>query len=341
MNEKQSLLGMTTEELQEHILELGMPKYTARQITQWIHQKHVTDIDQMTNISRQHREQLTAKYIVGRQPACEVQESRDGTKKYLFPTEDRQFVETVYIPEKERATLCVSTQVGCKMNCMFCQTGRQGFHGNLTASDILNQIYSVDNSETLTNIVFMGQGEPLDNYDNLMKAIHLLTAADGWAWSPRRITVSTVGLKKNLKRFVEESECHLAVSMHFPIHETRLQYMPAERQYGIEEMVEMLSQYDWSHQRRLSFEYTMFDGINDSQVFAKETVRLLKNLDCRVNLIRYHHIPDAGLSDTPMAKMTAFRDYLTKHGIYTTIRTSRGQDIEAACGMLTSSRKNG
>ena len=341
MNEKQSLLGMTTEELQEHILELGMPKYTAKQITQWIHQKQVTDIDQMTNISRQHREQLTAKYIVGRQPACEVQESRDGTKKYLFPTEDGQFVETVYIPEKERATLCVSTQVGCKMNCMFCQTGRQGFHGNLTASDILNQIYSVDNSETLTNIVFMGQGEPLDNYDNLMKAIHLLTAADGWAWSPRRITVSTVGLKKNLKRFVEESECHLAVSMHFPIHETRLQYMPAERQYGIEEMVEMLSQYDWSHQRRLSFEYTMFDGINDSQVFAKETVRLLKNLDCRVNLIRYHHIPDAGLSDTPMAKMTAFRDYLTKHGIYTTIRTSRGQDIEAACGMLTSSRKNG
>ena len=341
MNEKQSLLGMTTEELQEHILELDMPKYTAKQITQWIHQKQVTDIDQMTNISRQHREQLTAKYIVGRQPACEVQESRDGTKKYLFPTEDGQFVETVYIPEKERATLCVSTQVGCKMNCMFCQTGRQGFHGNLTASDILNQIYSVDNSETLTNIVFMGQGEPLDNYDNLMKAIHLLTAADGWAWSPRRITVSTVGLKKNLKRFVEESECHLAVSMHFPIHETRLQYMPAERQYGIEEMVEMLSQYDWSHQRRLSFEYTMFDGINDSQVFAKETVRLLKNLDCRVNLIRYHHIPDAGLSDTPMAKMTAFRDYLTKHGIYTTIRTSRGQDIEAACGMLTSSRKNG
>ena len=186
----------------------------------------------------------------------------------------------------------------------------------------------------------MGQGEPLDNYDNLNTAIEILTTDYGWAWSPKRITVSTVGLKKNLKRFVEESECHLAVSMHFPFHETREQYMPAERQYGIEEIVELLSQYDWSHQRRLSFEYTMFDGVNDSLVYAKEIVRLLKNLDCRVNLIRYHQIPEVPLSDSPLPKMTAFRDYLTKHGVYTTIRTSRGQDIEAACGMLITKDKN-
>lgn len=325
---------MTTAELQESILELGMPKFTAKQIVQWVYQKGATSFDEMTNISKRHRELLAEHFVLGRLAAKEVHTSSDGTVKYLFPTEDGQAVETVFIPEKERATLCVSSQVGCKMNCLFCQTGKQGFHGNLTTADILNQIYFIEHPDQLTNIVFMGQGEPLDNYDNVMKAISVLTSEEGWAWSPRRITVSTVGLKKNLKRFVEESECHLAVSMHFPFHETRQQYMPAERQYGIEEIVELLSQYDWSHQRRLSFEYTMFEGVNDSMVFAKEIVRLLKNIDCRVNLIRYHRIHDVDLSDTPMPKMTAFRDYLTKHGVYTTIRTSRGQDIDAACGML-------
>ncbi|MBR3478575.1 MAG: 23S rRNA (adenine(2503)-C(2))-methyltransferase RlmN [Bacteroidaceae bacterium] len=334
MEVKTRILGMTTAELQERILELGMPKFTAKQISQWVYQKGATTFDEMTNISKKHRELLDAHFVVGRMPATDKQTSKDGTVKYLFPTEDGQSVETVYIPENDRATLCVSSQVGCKMNCLFCQTGKQGFQGNLTAADILNQIYSIDRPDSLTNIVFMGQGEPLDNYDNVMKAIGLLTSEEGWAWSPRRITVSTVGLKKNLKRFVEESECHLAVSMHFPFHETRSQFMPAERQYGIEEIVELLSQYDWSHQRRLSFEYTMFEGVNDSMIFAKEIVRLLKNLDCRVNLIRYHRIPNVELNDTPMPKMTAFRDYLTKHDVYTTIRTSRGQDIEAACGML-------
>ena len=336
MDARSSILGMNTTELQAIVLELGMPKFTAKQIAQWVYQKQAATFDEMTNISKRHRDLLAERFVVGRMLAKEVHTSKDGTIKYLFPTEDGQSVETVYIPEKDRATLCVSSQVGCKMNCLFCQTGKQGFHGNLTTADILNQIFSIDQPESLTNIVFMGQGEPLDNYDALMKAIGLLTSAEGWGWSPKRITVSTVGLKKNLKRFVEESECHLAVSMHFPFHETRLQYMPAERQYGIEEIVELLSQYDWSHQRRLSFEYTMFDGVNDSMVFAKEIVRLLKNLDCRVNLIRYHRIPDIALEDTQMPKMTAFRDYLTKHGVYTTIRTSRGQDIEAACGMLIS-----
>ena len=325
---------MTTAEIQESMLDLGMPKFTAKQIVQWVYQKGATSFDEMTNISKRHRELLAEHFVLGRLAAKEVHTSSDGTMKYLFPTEDGQAVETVFIPEKERATLCVSSQVGCKMNCLFCQTGKQGFHGNLTTADILNQIYFIEHPDQLTNIVFMGQGEPLDNYDNVMKAISVLTSEEGWAWSPRRITVSTVGLKKNLKRFVEESECHLAVSMHFPFHETRQQYMPAERQYGIEEIVELLSQYDWSHQRRLSFEYTMFEGVNDSMVFAKEIVRLLKNIDCRVNLIRYHRIHDVDLSDTPMPKMTAFRDYLTKHGVYTTIRTSRGQDIDAACGML-------
>ncbi len=337
---KRNILGKDVAELQDMVLELGMPKFTAKQIAQWVYQKNVRSFDGMTNISKRHRELLDENCSVGTVDPVETQTSGDGTVKYLFPTEDGKYVETVYIPEHDRATLCVSTQVGCKMGCMFCQTGRQGFEGSLTVTDILNQIYSIEKPETLTNIVFMGQGEPLDNYDNMMKAISVITADYGWAWSPRRITVSTVGLKKNLERFLRESECHLAVSMHFPIHEQRSRYMPAERQFPIEDIVALLRRYDWSHQRRLSFEYTMFDGVNDSTLFAKEIVRLLTGLDCRVNLIRYHRIPDLELDESPQTKMTAFRDYLTRHGLYTTIRASRGQDIDAACGLLTTKRQN-
>ncbi len=337
---KRNILGKDIAELQDMVLELGMPKFTAKQIAQWVYQKNVRSFDGMTNISKRHRELLEENCSIGTVDPVETQTSGDGTVKYLFPTEDGKYVETVYIPEHDRATLCVSTQVGCKMGCMFCQTGRQGFEGSLTVTDILNQIYSIEKPETLTNIVFMGQGEPLDNYDNMMKAISVITADYGWAWSPRRITVSTVGLKKNLERFLRESECHLAVSMHFPIHEQRSRYMPAERQFPIEEIVALLRRYDWSHQRRLSFEYTMFDGVNDSTLFAKEIVRLLTGLDCRVNLIRYHRIPDLELDESPQTKMTAFRDYLTRHGLYTTIRASRGQDIDAACGLLTTKRQN-
>ncbi len=337
---KRNILGKDIAELQDMVLELGMPKFTAKQIAQWVYQKNVRSFDGMTNISKRHRELLEENCSIGTVDPVETQTSGDGTVKYLFPTEDGKYVETVYIPEHDRATLCVSTQVGCKMGCMFCQTGRQGFEGSLTVTDILNQIYSIEKPETLTNIVFMGQGEPLDNYDNMMKAISVITADYGWAWSPRRITVSTVGLKKNLERFLRESECHLAVSMHFPIHEQRSRYMPAERQFPIEDIVALLRRYDWSHQRRLSFEYTMFDGVNDSTLFAKEIVRLLTGLDCRVNLIRYHRIPDLELDESPQTKMTAFRDYLTRHGLYTTIRASRGQDIDAACGLLTTKRQN-
>ncbi|MCQ2132460.1 MAG: 23S rRNA (adenine(2503)-C(2))-methyltransferase RlmN [Bacteroidaceae bacterium] len=337
--DKQLLLGMSLQQLQDVTAELGMPRFTAKQIMQWLYQKNITEIDDMTNLSKTHRQRLTDCCIIGRSMPIETQTSEDGTEKYLFKTVDGHYVETVYIPDHERATLCVSSQVGCKMNCEFCQTGKQGFNGNLTPADILNQIYTVNTLHIadggLTNIVFMGQGEPLDNYDAVKQTIDILTAAYGWAWSPKRITVSTIGLKKNLSRFLNETECQLAVSLHFPLHEQRLQYMPAERQFAIEGIIELLKQYDWSHQRRLSFEYTMFDGVNDTTVFAKELVRLLKNLPCRVNLIPFHQIEQTTLTPTPMDKITSFRDYLTRHGVYTTIRTSRGQDIQAACGLLT------
>ena len=335
INDRKPLLGMTSTELKGVVAELGMPAFAAKQLAQWIYQKGQGDISRMSNISVAARQRLAERYDVGLMPPLTEQHSQDGTVKYLFPTRSGQRVETVFIPDDDRGTLCVSCQVGCKMACQFCMTGRQGFQGNLTATDILNQIYAVPERDRLTNIVFMGQGEPMDNLDAVLRTTELLTAEYGWAWSPRRITVSTVGLKKGLRRFLDESPCHLAISLHNPFHEERAAMMPAERSYPLTEMLELLHEYDWTGQRRLSFEYIMFGGQNDTNRHARELVRLLGNIECRVNLIRWHTLPDEDtLREASPERMVAFRDYLTHHGVRCTIRASRGQDIDAACGLL-------
>ncbi|MCD8297383.1 MAG: 23S rRNA (adenine(2503)-C(2))-methyltransferase RlmN [Prevotella sp.] len=334
-----SLMGLSLSELKEVARTMCMPAFTGGQIAKWLYTRHISLIDEMTDISKENREKLKAEYSVGSLAPLECMKSSDGTLKYLFPTDSGKYVETVYIPEKERATLCVSSQVGCKMNCLFCQTGKQGFDGNLTAKDIINQIYSLPERDSLTNIVFMGQGEPMDNLDNVLKATQILTSGYGYAWSPKRITVSSVGILKPLKRFLDESECHVAISLHTPIHEQRAMLMPAERGATVEEIVSLLRNYDFTHQRRLSFEYIVFGGLNDTMAHARELVKLLNGLDCRINLIRYHKIPDVDLKEADEKKMETMRDYLTKHGIYTTIRASRGQDISAACGLLSTARK--
>lgn len=337
---RKTLLGLSLYELKEVAEKIGMPQFGGAQIARWLYTQHVTDIDGMKNISKGNREKLKESYVIGCKPPADCQRSVDGTVKYLFPTESGKFVETVYIPDKDRATLCVSSQVGCKMNCLFCQTGKQGFEGNLTVSDILNQIYSLPERDKLTNIVFMGQGEPMDNLDNVLKATEVLTADYGYAWSPRRITVSSVGVRNKLKRFIEESECHVAISLHSPFHDQRMALMPAEKAMPIEETVELLRNYDFSRQRRLSFEYIVFGGINDDKAHADGIVRLLDGLDCRINLIRFHQIPGVDLRGADDTKMEQLRDYLTHHGIFTTIRASRGQDIYAACGLLSTARKD-
>lgn len=336
---KTPLLGLSLDELKGVAKSLGMPAFAGGQMAKWLYTRHVSSIDDMTDISKQNRERLKDSYTIGCRPPSDSKRSVDGTVKYLFPTVAGKFVETVYIPDNDRATLCVSSQVGCKMNCLFCQTGKQGFEGNLTVTDILNQVYSLPERDTLTNIVFMGQGEPMDNLDNVLRATTALTAPWGYAWSPKRITVSSVGIRSKLKRFIEESECHLAISLHSPLHEQRAMLMPAEKAMPIEEIVEMLRGYDFSHQRRLSFEYIVFGGLNDSKAHAREIVRLLKGLECRVNLIRFHQIPGVDLHGAGEERMTELRDYLTGHGVFTTIRASRGQDIYAACGLLSTARK--
>ena len=342
---KKTLLGLTLDELKGVAKELGMPAFTGSQIAKWIYEQHVRTIDEMTNLSKANRAKLAETYEIGSMAPIDAQHSKDGTIKYLFPVPQPEkagtkFVETVFIPEEGgHATLCVSCEVGCKMNCLFCQTGKQGFEGYLTAADILNQIYSLPEVNELTNIVFMGQGEPMDNLDNVLRATELLTASYGWAWSPKRITVSSVGLKDKLRRFLDESSCQVAISLHSPLHDQRAELMPAERGMAIKDVVELLRNYDFAHQRRLTFEYIVFGGVNDSETHAKAICRLLKGLDCHINLIRFHQIPDVPLHGASEQKMEAFRDYLTQHGFYTTIRASRGEDIFAACGLLSTDRK--
>jgi 23S rRNA (adenine2503-C2)-methyltransferase len=335
---QQHLLGMTLTELQEAVTELGLPKYAARQIADWVYVKRVRSIDEMTNISVRNRDILKKKFDVGRVEPVDIKTSVDGTQKMLFPVKNGKFIESVNIPEDERLTICVSSQVGCKMNCSFCMTGRMGFLGSLSANEILNQVYSVPNAESITNLVFMGMGEPLNNYDNVMKAIELLTADYGLAWSPKRITLSTIGVIPNIRRFLTESKCHLAISLHSPVSSQRETLMPIEKTFKAADIIELLREHDWSHQRRLSFEYIMFDGLNDSLLYARELSRLLAGLDCRVNLIRFHKIPDSDLSPSTEETMVRFRDFLTAKGFTCTIRASRGEDIYAACGMLSTAK---
>ena len=334
MTQKQSLLGLTLAEISESVQELHLPKFTAKQIADWMYVKRVKSVDEMTNISLRNRQILSERFEIGRTEPKNIQTSADGTRKMLFETAAGKLIETVTIPDNDRLTVCVSSQVGCKMGCEFCMTGKMGFHGNLSVSEILNQVYSVPDAEKLTNLVFMGMGEPLDNYENVQKASEIVMADYGLAWSPRRITLSTIGLKTNLRRFLDESKCHLAVSLHNPVSEQRLTMMPVEKSTPIHTLVDMLREYDWSHQRRLSFEYVMFDGVNDSLLYARELAKLLSALDCRINLIRFHVIPMSNLCPSSHENMVRFRDFLTAKGFICTIRASRGEDIAAACGML-------
>ena len=326
---------MSLAQLQSVTTSFHMPQFVAKQMMQWIYKKMVVDIEQMTNISKDNRNRLKEKFEVGAEMPIHTMVSKDGTEKYLFPTKNGLFVETVLIPDKDRNTLCVSTQVGCKMNCLFCQTGKQGFQGNLSVCDILAQIQWAIREKNIDNVVFMGQGEPADNIDNVLHAIEILTDIDGFAWSPKRITVSTVGLKKNFKKLIEQTKANIAISLHSPIHEQRMNLMPAEKQFGIEDIIKILQVYDFSHQRRLSFEYIMFKNVNDSMKHAQALIKLLKPLQCRMNLIRFHKIPDVELEGADEKTILNFRDFLTSHGLFTTIRASRGEDILAACGMLS------
>ena len=333
-----TLLGLTLDELTSLVQELGEPKYRAKQLAEWLYVKRATTLDEMTNLPKALRAKLEETCTIGRSPVALTQVSRDGTEKYLFRKLDRpeQTFETVYIPEEDgRATLCISSQVGCRMGCRFCATGQMGFHGHLTAADVINQVLSVPHSDALTNVVFMGMGEPLDNYKVVASVLEIMTSDYGLAWSPKRITVSTVGPRVGLTHFLDEQRANLAVSLHSPFPEERAEIMPGEGLFPIEEVIETLGKYDFTGQRRLSFEYIVFGELNDDLRHAKALVELIRPLRSRVNLIPYHPIEGLPYHSPRREVIEHFADYLNDHGVIATIRRSRGQDIDAACGMLS------
>jgi 23S rRNA (adenine2503-C2)-methyltransferase len=332
---KQRLFGKTLEELQELALETGLPKYAARQLAEWLYKKNAVSIDDMTNLSKKARTELSEKFEVGTSAPVKIQKSIDGTKKYLFPAENGKFIETAMIPENDRITVCVSSQVGCKMGCLFCMTGKQGFQGQLTAGEIVNQIRSIEEAGQVTNIVYMGMGEPFDNLDEVLKSLEILTSEWGYAMSPRRITVSTIGIVPGMKTFLDLSDAHLAVSLHTPFDDERRKLMPVQVAYPLNDVLREIRNWDLGKQRRVSFEYIMFKGLNDTTRHVNELARLLNGIKCRINLIRFHPIPGTPLKGSDDETLFAFKDKLNDKGILTTIRASRGQDIYAACGLLS------
>lgn len=332
------LYGQTLPQLEALCNRLEMPRFAAKQIARWLYDKHATTIEAMSDLSARHRALLAETYEVGLTAPEKVSISTDGTKKYLYRTSQNHFIESAYIPDGDRATLCISSQAGCRMGCRFCATGRQGLQHSLSTNEILNQIESLPERERLTNVVFMGMGEPLDNLDSLLPALEVLTSAWGFGWSPTRITVSTAGVASRLERFLEATQVHLAVSLHNPFPHERAEIMPVEKAWPIREVVEILRRYDFTHQRRVSFEYIVMSGLNDSPRHIRELCRLLDGIKCRINLIRFHKIPGSPYFSPDDRAMIAFRDALTAKGIHTTIRTSRGEDIQAAFGLLSTAQ---
>lgn len=338
-NSKFRLYGASLAQLKALCEELALPRFAHKQIARWLYTRFVVDIDSMTDLSKAAREVLKEHCELGLSAPLKVSVSQDGTKKYLFRTSQGEYIESALIPDGERMTLCVSSQAGCKMGCKFCATGRMGFRHHLSATEIINQIISIPERDQLTNLVFMGMGEPLDNIDNLLLTLDILTSEWGLAWSPTRITVSTAGVAKNLPRLLDESKVHIAVSLHNPFPEERREIMPIENSYSIREVCDILRRYDFTHQRRVSFEYIVLEGMNCSVRHIKELSRLLDGIKCRINLIRFHRIPDSPFFSPELEKIIEFRDTLTKRGIQTTLRASRGEDIEAACGLLSTAEK--
>ena len=340
MTDPETLYGKNPQELDALCRDAGMPRFTARQIARWLYARHVEDPMRMTDIAAAHRQRLAERFAQALRAPEHASVSADGTKKYLFRTLQGNFIESAYIPDGERATLCVSSQAGCRMGCRFCATGRQGLQQSLSAAEILNQIVSLPERDRLTNLVFMGMGEPLDNTDNVLRALEIITSEWGFGWSPTRITLSTAGVVPQLRRFLDSSKVHLAVSLHNPFPDERAEIMPVEKAWPIARVVDILREYDFTHQRRVSFEYIVMSGLNDSSRHIRELSRLLNGIKCRINLIRFHRIPGSSYFSPDDDAMIRFRDALTARGIQTTIRASRGEDIQAACGLLSTRMKN-
>ena len=336
--------NLNIEELKDFVKELGFEPYRAKQIAQWLYKKRVKSFDEMTNLSKKARELLSQKARIDVLKTVKVEESSDGTRKYLFELPDGNRIESVFIPEKDWNTLCVSTQVGCPAGCKFCLTAKDGFTRNLTAAEIVDQYIHVQRdvgeNRRISNVVFMGMGEPLLNFDNVKKAVEIMTHRDMLDLSTRKVTVSTVGVVPGIDRMAKEmNKVKLAVSLHATTDEQREKIVPMNRRWPIGEIMKALRRYPADNNRRIMIEYVMLKGVNDSLEDARRLVKLIKGIPVKVNLIPFNPYPGAPFSPTPREDIEKFQKVLWDHNIAAFIRDSRGQDISAACGMLRTKEK--
>lgn len=330
---------MTPDEIESFISDLGKEKYRAKQVMKWLYRFGATSFDEMTNLSKDFRTRLNAISRISTLEIKEVQKSQDTTKKILFKLEDGNFIESVLIPGKNHWTLCVSSQVGCKMGCRFCLTGRQGFKRNLLPSEITDQLtmlrFNTPEGENIKNIVMMGMGEPLENYQNVLKAIRIITADPGIGFSKRRVTLSTCGIPSMIYQLGKDACVNLAVSLNAPDNETRSFLMPINKKYPIEELLQACREYQMPRRRRLTFEYILIEGLNSSPEDAEKLARLLRGIRCKLNIIPFNEYPESDFKTPAETDVEAFRNILMKHNYTAIIRSSRGSDILAACGQLS------
>lgn len=344
-NQKTDLKNLTQEELIEFVESLGQPAFRGRQLLAWIYKFGITDFDQMTDLAKEFRAVLSEHAVMSRfvEPIVEI--SRDGAVKFGFRLDDGLVIESVLIPEEDRNTLCVSSQAGCAMGCRFCLTGNMGFRRNLTPAEIVNQVCAVRDwaiqheHSGLTNIVFMGMGEPLANLDNLLAALSILTEQRGLDFSSRRITVSTCGLVPQMKELGARTSVNLAISLHAADNETRSQLMPINKRFPLEELLEACRVYPHKKRQRIMFEYTLLEGINDSDDTARKLARLLRDIPCKINLLAMNEAGGQGYKSPPRDRVLRFQKILRDQGYTVFIRQSRGADISAACGQLAGKEK--
>jgi 23S rRNA (adenine2503-C2)-methyltransferase len=346
-NPRTNLLGLPKPELEAYVAELGSKPFRARQLMSWLYKRGEGDIEAMTDLAKDFRAQLAQRAEVKLPEIVKTQVASDGTRKWLLSGGNGQAFETVFIPEEERGTLCISSQVGCVLDCSFCSTAQQGFNRNLTTAEIVGQVWlarrelagslgwKVGDDRIITNIVLMGMGEPLANFRNVVPAIRLFLDDLGFDISRRRVTLSTSGLVPQIYKLAEEVNCALAVSLHAPNDELRNELVPINRKHNIAELLEACWHYlDEQNGRSVTFEYVMLDGVNDRPEHARELARLLRGKPAKLNLIPFNPFPGTQYRRSPPAAIEAFRDELMQRGLVVTIRKTRGEDIDAACGQL-------
>jgi 23S rRNA (adenine2503-C2)-methyltransferase len=339
LSEKIDLKNLSPSELVEFLASFGKERYRSIQILRWLYQQGVQSFDEMTNLSKNFRQELRQISFISVLRRVRVEKAGDGTKKFLFQLEDGNRIESVLIPDKARLTLCVSTQVGCALGCRFCLTGKIGWKRDLKASEILNQILEVrkmlPEKTSITNIVLMGMGEPLANYRNTLKATQLMAHPDAFRFSSRRITLSTVGLLPELEEMLEEkTPFRLAISLNASNEETRTYLMPINRRYPLNKVLALCRKFPLQRRIRITFEYVLIEGINDSSQDAKRLLRVLKGIPSKVNLIPLNEAPEIPFKRPSQERVNRFQEILMERGLTAIVRNSKGREISAACGQL-------